>query len=72
MTIKQLLEAQANVEQGRIQPVSLGWAISVTFGSQVTLRVHYFKRDEVCCDKTMEGKKALYRECCFRNCTKSW
>jgi len=25
-----------------------------------------------CCDKTMDGKMALYRECCFTNCTKSW
>jgi len=24
------------------------------------------------CDKTMDDKMALYRECCFRNCTKSW
>jgi len=33
--------------QGRIQPISLGGAISVTFGSQVSLRVHYSKRGEV-------------------------
>jgi len=25
-----------------------------------------------CCDKTMDVKLALYRECCFLNCTKSW
>jgi len=25
-----------------------------------------------CCEKTMDGKMALYRECCFPNCTKSW
>jgi len=24
------------------------------------------------CDKTMDGKMALYREYCFPNCTKSW
>jgi len=24
------------------------------------------------CDKAMGDKMALYRECCFRNCTKSW
>jgi len=24
-----------------------------------------------CCDKTMDGKMALYRECCFPNCSKS-
>jgi len=25
-----------------------------------------------CCDKTMDGKMALYRECCFPNCKISW
>jgi len=25
-----------------------------------------------CCDKTMDDKMALYRKCCFPNCTKSW
>jgi len=25
-----------------------------------------------CCDKTMDGKMALYRECCFPDCKKSW
>ena len=25
-----------------------------------------------CSDKTMDDKMALYRECCFPNCTKSW
>ena len=25
-----------------------------------------------CCDKTMDGKMALYRECYFMNCTKPW
>jgi len=25
-----------------------------------------------CCDKTMDVKMALYHECCFLNCTKSW
>jgi len=33
--------------QGRIQPGSLGGTISVIFGSQISLRVHYCKRDEV-------------------------
>jgi len=31
---------------GQIQPIGLG-VISVIFVSQVSLRVHYFKRDEV-------------------------
>ena len=25
-----------------------------------------------CCDKTMDGKMALYRKCCFLNRSKSW
>jgi len=25
-----------------------------------------------CCDKTTDDKMALYRECCFPNCTKLW
>ena len=25
-----------------------------------------------CCDITMDVKMALYRECCFPNCRKSW
>jgi len=34
-------------EQGQIQPVRLWGAIAVIFGSQVSIRVHYCKRDEV-------------------------
>jgi len=69
---------QYHCTQGWIQPVILGWAVSAIFGSRVSLRVHYWKRDEVaytsqhCYDKTLDGKTALYRECCFPNCTKSW
>jgi len=33
--------------QGRIQPVTLGGAYSASFRSQVSLQVHYRKRDEV-------------------------
>jgi len=33
--------------QGRIQPVRLGGAISAIFGSEVSLRVHYCRKDEV-------------------------
>ena len=55
---------------GRIQPGSLAGAISVIFGSQVSLRVCYCKRDfkytsQHCCDKTMVVKMALNRECWF-------
>ena len=63
-------------KQGRIQPVSLGRAISMIFGSQVSLQVHYCKRDEAyfitLLWQKMDGKVALYRECCFPNCSKSW
>jgi len=41
------LQLRNHVDQGRIQPVSLGGAISVIFCSQVSLRVHYCKRHEV-------------------------
>jgi len=27
---------------------------------------------QLCCDKTMDGKMALYHKCCFPNCAKSW
>jgi len=50
--------------------------INVIFGSQVVLRVHYCTRDEVHFTtllwKPIDGKRILYRECCFPNCTKSW
>jgi len=50
-------------------------AISVIFGSQVSLRFDYCKRmkytSQHCCAKTMDDKMALYCECCFPNCTKS-
>jgi len=65
---------------GWFQPMRLGGAISVIFVSQVSLQVHYFKRDEVqaystsqhFCGKTINDKIALYCECCFPNCTQSW
>jgi len=65
-------------KQGRIQPVSLGGAISGIFGSQFSVPVHYCKRHEVGLYFTtllwqkMDVKMALYHECCFPNCTKSW
>jgi len=81
----QLLESQKHRQfqltfshkQGRIQPVSVGGkAISVIFGSQVSLRIHYCKTDEVyftvhCCDKALDSKIALSRKHCFPNCKKS-
>jgi len=51
---------------GRIQPVTLGGAISVIFGSQISLRVHYRKRDEVYFTTLLwqnnEGQKWPYSE----------
>ena len=64
------------LSQGWIQPVRSGDAISVMFGSQVSLRVQYWKRSEVCLTTLLrqnnEGKMALYREWCFLNCTRPW
>jgi len=51
-------------------------AISVIFGSQVSLRLRCCKRvkytSQHCCVKTMDDKMALYREFGFLNCTKPW
>jgi len=46
MRSKQVFLKLLSSNQGRIQPVSLRGAISVIFGSQVSLRVYYCKRDE--------------------------
>ena len=66
----------ADSTQGRIQPVNLGGPISVKFCGQVSLRVTTAREmtytSRYCCDKTMDGKMALYRECYFLNCAKSW
>jgi len=43
-TLRRLQQA---VNQGRIQPVSSDGAISVIFGSQASLWVHYCKRDGI-------------------------
>jgi len=63
-------------DQGRIQPVCLGGSISVIFGSQYHCEFTGVREmkytSQHFCDKTMDGKMALYRECCFPNCTKSW
>jgi len=39
--MQEKLSQRPDVKQRRIQPISLRVAISVTFGSQVSLRVHY-------------------------------
>ena len=52
------------MNQGQIQPVSLGGgAVSVIFGSQVSLQVHYCEMkytSKHCCDKTTDNKLSLY------------
>ena len=64
--------------QGRIQPVSLRrrGAISVIFGSQVLLQVHYCKRDEVYFTTLLwqnSGRQnGLISRMLFPNCSKSW
>jgi len=48
LTFKKILSHHIDLFQGRIKPVRLGGgAISETSGSQVSLRVHYCKRDEL-------------------------
>ena len=66
-------------QQGRIHLVRLGGAaISVIFGSQVSIRDGFTTvrgmqyTSKRCCDKTMDGKIALYRVCCFPKYTQSW
>jgi len=71
-----MLTQYITLTQSRIQPVSLVGAISVIFGSQFSLRFTSVREmkytSQHCCDKTMDGKMALYRECYFPNCSKSW
>jgi len=63
---------EENVHRGA--HASLGGAISIPFGSQVSFatvgEVRYSSQNF--CDKTMDDKMALYRECCFPNCIKLW
>jgi len=71
----EVVTVRVTIRQGRIQPVRLGRAISVIFGSQVW-NIRCCKRDKYnsqhVCNKTMDDKMALYRECCFSNCKISW
>jgi len=64
-------------DQERIHPVSLGGgAISVTFGSQVSLLVHYCKRDEVYFTTLLwqnNGRQnGLISRMLLSECSKSW
>jgi len=71
-----MIAVPATLSQGRIQ--SVRGKFSVIFSSQASFRVHCCTVREMkstsqyCCDKTLDGKIALHRECCFSNCTKSW
>jgi len=55
---------------------SVKWVISVILvvkphiGFATVREMKYTSQH--CCDKTMDDKMALYRVCCFPNCTKSW
>jgi len=63
--------------QGRIQPARLGgWQ----FQKYLVVKSHndfptvreMKHTSQQCCDQTMDDKMAIYRECCFPNCAKSW
>jgi len=63
--------------QGRMQPVRFGggrfqWYLVVKSHCGFSTVRGIWYASQPCCDKTMEGKTALYRECCFPNCTKFW
>jgi len=63
--------------QELIEPVTLGGAILVIFGSQVSLRVHYCRKAEIYFTTLLwqnNGRQNSFicRECYFPNCTKSW
>ena len=53
--------------QGRIQPVRLGKS---HYGFTAVGEMKYTSQQ--CYNKTVDGKMAFYRECCFPNCPKSW
>jgi len=63
--------------QERMQPIRLGGG-SVILGTVVKSHKGFSTATEMvytsqhCCDKTMDGQMAFYRECCFPNCTKLW
>jgi len=62
------------LRQRRIRSVNLGEAISVIFlvkshNGFATVREMMYTSQH-CYDKTMDGKMALYRECCFPDCKK--
>jgi len=63
-------------DQGRIQAVILGGrfqqylAVTAHYAFTTVGEMKYTSQHG--CDKTVKGKMASYRECCFPNCTKSW
>ena len=65
------------IDQEQIHPARLGREILVILSSQVSLRVHYCKRDEVYFTTLLwqnngHQNSVIYCECYFPNCTKSW
>jgi len=50
--------------------ISLYLVVKSHYGFTTVREMKYASQH--CCDKTMDDKMALYRECCFPNCTKSW
>jgi len=61
---------------GQIQPIGLGgrfqqYLLVKSHDEFTTLREMKYASQHFC-DKTMDGKMALYCECCFPNCTQSW
>jgi len=69
-----LARADAKWKQGRVQPVRLTGAVSVLFGSQVSWRGHYCKRDEHTsqrfCDKTTGRQNGLMSQTLFSELNK--
>ena len=61
---------------GHIQPMRLGrrfqlYLLVKSHHGFTTLREMKYTSQHFR-DKTMDDKMALYRECCFPNCTQSW
>jgi len=65
--VERLLTAAYTVLGGRMR-LSKQWLRTTGLA---TVREMYFSSQH-CCDKTMDDKMALYRECCFHNFIKLW
>jgi len=76
ITIERDCQIRPWFQAGRIQPIRLGggdfsniWWSSLNNFATVREMKH---TSQHYCGKIMYGKMAVYRECCFPNCTKSW